>query len=1121
MSRRRARRATPSGSGNINQPVTLAPSGTATFTLSATVAPSATGSLANTATVTLPSGATDPTPGNNSATDTNTLTPRADLSVTKTDGLTNVSSGGNSTYTIVVTNSGPSDVVGASFADLMPTGLAGVTWTCTSVPGSACGAASGSGSISDSIDLASGTSVTYTVSATVSALDGTISNTASIAAPTGTTDPVPGNDSATDTTIVDPVGNLSITKTDGQTVVVAGTTTTYTIVVTNDGPSNVTGIDVTDALPAALTGAVWTCAASAGATCSASNGTGDISTTVDLDAGATATFIVNAIVAPETTGVVANTATLTPPANYTDTDPTDNSATDTSNSTSQADLSITKTNATATSVPGAGVTYTITVTNAGPSAAFGATVADSLPAALTSATWTCSATAGASCSNPSGSGSINEAVTIAPAATVTFVVTATVASTATGQLANTATVTAPGDTTDPVPANNSATDTDDLTPRADLTITKTDGVVSATPGAPTTYTIVVSNAGPSAVTGAVVTDSFPTSLTAATWTCAVSLGSSCVPAGSGNISELVNLAVGGTAVFTVDATIAAGATGTVVNGASVAPPSGVIDPTPSNNSATDTTSLTPQADLRITKTDGATTSIPGQGVSYTITATNLGPSNVVGATISDTLPAAFTGATWTCAAAVGASCAPASGTGNVNVLSDVPIGGTVTITIAASIDPGATGLLTNTATIAAPVGVTEVSPADNSATDSNTLTPRADLSISKTDGMTGALPGDTITYTIIASNAGPSAVAGAPIDDTIPPELANVVWTCAPGPGAACGAPFGTGSIASTADLAVGSNVTYTVTGDIVSSVTGTIANTATVSAPAGVNDPDPGNNAASDSTTVSPLADVSISKTDGLTTVAAGTATTYTIVVTNPGPSALNDVAVTDSIPAILLAPTWTCVSTGGAACAPSGTGSINELLDMPAGSTATFTVTATVSAGASGTISNTATVTLPSGAVDPTSSNNTATDTTTVEGVADLAITKTDGAASSIPGTAIVYTLVATNAGPSNALGASLSDVLPASLTGATWTCTTSGGATCAQPSGSGDVNTSADIPVGGTVTVDPFSHCRSGSDRTDLEHGRGGAGARHDRSCFGGQHSDRRERAHAHRGSRCHHR
>ena len=51
--------------------------------------------------------------------------------------------------------------------------------------------------------------------------------------------------------------------------------------------------------------------------------------------------------------------------------------------------------------------------------------------------------------------------------------------------------------TDPDPADNNASDTDTLTPQADLAITKTDGVTSAVPGTPDTYTIVVSNAGPS------------------------------------------------------------------------------------------------------------------------------------------------------------------------------------------------------------------------------------------------------------------------------------------------------------------------------------------------------------------------------------------------------------------------------------------------------------------------------------------------------------------------------------------------------------------------------------------------------------------------------------------------
>ena len=77
---------------------------------------------------------------------------------------------------------------------------------------------------------------------------------------------------------------------------------------------------------------------------------------------------------------------------------------------------------------------------------------------------------------------------------------------------NTATVIAPAEVQDPLPGNNSATDTDRLTPVADLSITKTDEVPSVMPGTLMRYTLVVRNAGPSAVVGALVQDPASTAL---------------------------------------------------------------------------------------------------------------------------------------------------------------------------------------------------------------------------------------------------------------------------------------------------------------------------------------------------------------------------------------------------------------------------------------------------------------------------------------------------------------------------------------------------------------------------------------------------------------------------------
>ena len=93
------------------------------------VDPARTGLLTNTATVSPPSGVTDPTPGNNNAADTDLLTPRADLSISKTDGKPSVVPGTDNTYTITVTNNGPSTVTGAQVSDVLPAGATFVSAT--------------------------------------------------------------------------------------------------------------------------------------------------------------------------------------------------------------------------------------------------------------------------------------------------------------------------------------------------------------------------------------------------------------------------------------------------------------------------------------------------------------------------------------------------------------------------------------------------------------------------------------------------------------------------------------------------------------------------------------------------------------------------------------------------------------------------------------------------------------------------------------------------------------------------------------------------------------------------------------------------------------------------------
>jgi uncharacterized repeat protein (TIGR01451 family) len=597
-------------------------------------------------------------------------------------------------------------------------------------------------------------------------------------------------------------------------------------------------------------------------------------------------------------------------------------------------------------------------------------------------------------------------------------------------------------------------------PVADLSITKTDGVTTATPGGSVTYTITASNAGPSAASGSTVADTFPAVLTC-TWTCVGAGGGTCTASGSGNLNDTVNLPAGGSVTYTASCAISASATGTLSNTATVSNGS-VSDPSAANNSATDTDTLSPQANLAITKTDGVTTATAGGSVTYTITASNAGPSNATGATVADTFPASLT-CNWTCAGAGGGTCT-ASGSGNINNTVSLPSGGSVTYTASCTVSAAATGTLSNTATVTAPAGVTDPTPGNNSATDSDTLGLSADLSITKTDGVTTATAGGTVTYTITASNAGPSNATGATVADTFPASL-TCTWTCVGAGGGSCTAS-GSGNINNTVNLPSGGSVTYTAICAISASATGTLSNTATVTAPAGVTDPTPANNSATDVDGLGATADLAITKTDGVTSYTPGSSVTYTITASNAGPSNAPGSTVADTFPASLTC-AWTCVGAVGGTCTASGSGNINGTVNLPAGGSVTYTASCTISAAASGLLTNTATVTAPGSVTDPNPANNSAADSDTFAPQADLGITKTDGVTTVTPGGSLTYTIVVSNAGPSDAPGGTIvGDTFPASLT-CTWTCAGAGGGGCGNTSSAGNIGEGINLPAGGSVT------------------------------------------------------
>lgn len=242
--------------------------------------------------------------------------------------------------------------------------------------------------------------------------------------------------------------------------------------------------------------------------------------------------------------------------------------------------------------------------------------------------------------------------------------------------------------------------------------------------------------------------------------------------------------------------------------------------------------------------------------------------------------------------------------------------------------------------------------------------PQANLSVTKNDGRTTTSPGSTNVYTITVTNLGPEPLGSLTLIDNPPPTLLNPIFT----PSAGAFDPA-TGSWTGLS-LGAGQSVTLTLSATVSPSASGTLSNTATVSPPAGVTDPEPGNNSSTDTDTVVIQADLAVTQT-GPGAVTPPSNLTYRITVTNNGPSDAASVMVTDPTPSGL-----TFVSNTGFCIVPFPC----SLGTIPAGQSRTIDTTFNVADGYAGPnpISNAAGATTST--TDPIGGNNSATATTQV---------------------------------------------------------------------------------------------------------------------------------------------
>ncbi len=461
--------------GAIADRVDLSVGSTVTYTVDGVLDLEASGTIENTATIDPPDNVEDPHLENNTSTVALTIGPTEDcVEIEKTDDRDDIAPGSSALYSDHRPQPSVHTAVRVTVTDdLTAAGLKDVRW-CR---GEDCAPAI-PGDLLDSVELPAEGAVTYQVEGTVpcECEFRSVTNTACVELPGGSVtcdsdtnriDPEPGADLALDLA--------------GPKSVCAGAEALYAITVTNQGLCAARGVEIQVQLPAGFEVVVISSPCAQGLPCKPE----------DIAPGGTVKVEVTLKAPPVFTPPAAVTVSASVTSDCDPVSPNDTDSVPTEAAQCSIDLAIDKSDGLDTAAPGDAIVYTIVVENLSESAVAGARVEDVFPLELEQLNWC----RGVGCA-PNLGGDLVDTLDLPAHGKETYVVEAVVSSMFAGTLSNTATVSPPQGVADPIPGNNSSTDTDEILPAPGVTAICKEIAGQPFEGGVITKTFVLWNGGP-------------------------------------------------------------------------------------------------------------------------------------------------------------------------------------------------------------------------------------------------------------------------------------------------------------------------------------------------------------------------------------------------------------------------------------------------------------------------------------------------------------------------------------------------------------------------------------------------------------------------------------------------